>query len=79
MQSINVVKHNLPGAILSVCKSGNRIHHYCFGYADIKTKQSLSDKPIFPIGKITHLFTAGIILKRLEEGVVDLDAPLAVC
>lgn len=75
MQPINVIKHNLPGAILSVCKAGNRIHHYCSGYADIKTKESLSDKPIFPIGKITRFFTAAIILKRLEEGVVDLDAP----
>ncbi|ABX77233.1 serine hydrolase domain-containing protein [Coxiella burnetii] len=78
MQPINVIKHNLPGAILSVCKAGNRIHHYCSGYADIKTKESLSDKPIFPIGKITRFFTAAIILKRLEEGVVDLDATLAV-
>lgn len=78
MQPINIIKHNLPGAILSVCKTGNHIHHYYSGYADIKTKEILFDKHIFSIGKITRLFTAIIILKWVEEGILDLDAPLAI-
>ena len=78
MQPINIIKYNLPGAVLSVCKTGNRIQHYYSGYSNIKEKEILFDKHIFSIGKITQLFTAAIILKWVEEGILDLDAPLAI-
>ncbi|MFV9994524.1 MAG: serine hydrolase [Coxiella endosymbiont of Dermacentor nuttalli] len=72
------MKYNLPGAILSICKTENCIRHYCAGYADVETHESLSAEHIFQSGEITRMFTAALILKRVEEGVLDLDSPLAV-
>ena len=77
MRPIDILKYNLPGALLSVCKTGNNVRHYCAGYADIKFQILLSPKHIFQNGKITRMFTAAIILKRVEEGVLDLEASLA--
>ena len=77
MRPIDILKCNLPGALFSVCKTENNIHHYCAGYADIKFRIPLSPKHIFQNGKITCMFTAAIILKRVEEGILDLEAPLA--
>ena len=78
MKSIDIIKNNLPGVILSVCKTGNRIRHYCAGYANVETRELLSAEHIFQSGKITRMFTAALILKRVEEGVLDLDSPLAL-
>ena len=78
MRPIDIIKCSLPGALLSVCKTGNHIRHYCAGYADIKFHMPLSPKHIFQNGKITRMFTAAIILRRVEEGILDLEAPLAL-
>lgn len=51
MKSIDIMKYNLPGAILSVCKTENCIQHYCAGYADVETRESLSAEHIFRVGK----------------------------
>ena len=73
---IDVLKNNFPGAIFSVCESGDKIQHYCSGVADIGKNIPLTPDHIFQIGEITRTFSAAIILRLVETGVVDLDMPL---
>ncbi len=76
VKPVDILKHNLPGTILSVCESGAPIRHYCSGFADVKAKVKLSPDRIFQNGKITRTFTAALILKMVEEGLFNLDVPL---
>lgn len=76
MKAIDTVKYNLPGAILSVCESGNKIRHYCLGAGDIKENKTFDPNMLFQTGRITRMFTAAIVLKLVESGVLDLDMPM---
>lgn len=76
MKAIDTIKHNLPGAILSVCESGNKIRHYCSGTGDIKENKPFDPNMLFQIGRITRMFTAAIVLKLVESGMLDLDMPM---
>ncbi len=75
---IDIVKYNLPGAILSVSSAGKPIEHHCAGYADLENGIPLSPDHFFQAGKVTRNFTAILILKLVEEGLVKLDQPLDV-
>ncbi len=76
MKAIDTVKYNLPGAILSVCEPGNKIRHYCSGAGDIKENKTFDPNMLFQTGRITRMFTAAIVLKLVESGVLDLDMPM---
>ena len=76
MQPIDNIKNNLPGAILSVCASGEGIQHYCSGMADVEKGIELTPEHIFQNGRITRTFTAAVALKLVESGLLDLEAPL---
>lgn len=76
MTHIDIIKHNLPGAVLSVSTPGSPIHHYVSGYAEIEKQIPFSSSHIVQNGKITRIFTAVLILKLLEQGFLDLDTPL---
>jgi len=76
LKPIDTIKHNLPGAILSVCERGNKIRHYCSGVGNIEENIPFDTNMLFQIGRITRSFTAAIVLKLVENGVLDLDAPM---
>ncbi|WP_423062553.1 serine hydrolase domain-containing protein [Candidiatus Paracoxiella cheracis] len=76
MKAIDTVKYNLPGAILSVCEPGNKIRHYCSGAGDIKENKTFDPNMLFQTGRITRMFTAAIVWKLVESGVLDLDMPM---
>jgi CubicO group peptidase (beta-lactamase class C family) len=76
IHAIDVIKHNLPAAIVTISESGNRIHHYCAGVANVSNNTPLTENYLFQNGKITRTFTAVGVLRLVEAGLVDLDAPL---
>ena len=75
-KTIDIIRHNLPGAILSVCSSGDKIRHYCSGMDDITKNSPMSPDHIFQNGRITRMFTAVIVLKLVEQKILPLDTPL---
>ncbi len=48
-----------------------------YGVADVSTSRQMSDTTAFRIGSITKTFTAIAIMKLVEQGRIELDAPLS--
>ena len=46
------------------------------GYKDLKRKAPPDTSDILPIGSVTKTFTAGVVLKLSERGLVNLDDPI---
>lgn len=76
IRALDIIKYNLPAAILSVNESGNRIHHHCAGVANVRDATTLTENYLFQNGKITRLLTAITVLRLVEAELIDLDAPL---
>lgn len=76
MKAIDTIRHNIPGAIISICEQGGHIHHYCSGIDDIAKNRALTPDHLFQNGRITRTFTAAIVLKLVEDGILKLDMPL---
>lgn len=76
MKAVDTIKYNLPGAILSVCESENKVQHFCSGIGDIQENLPFDADMLFQNGRITRMFTAAVVLKLVERGVLDLDAPI---
>jgi D-alanyl-D-alanine carboxypeptidase len=47
------------------------------GVANPKTRQPVTTDTVFALGSVTKTFIAALVLKLSEEGVLDLDDPLA--
>ncbi len=73
---LDVKKYNFPGAILSVCKAGKTIEHQTAGYSDVSANKAVSSDLLIQNGRITRLFTAAILLRLVDNGALDLEAPL---
>ncbi len=48
-----------------------------YGVADVSTNRPMSNTTAFRIGSITKMFTAIATMKLVEQGRIDLDAPLS--
>jgi len=73
----------LPGTVVSVIRpyEVEDILHRCYGVANFKENSLLESRPvspstIFPIGSLTKNFTALGLMHLVEEGKLDLDAPV---
>ncbi len=49
-----------------------------YGIADVSTRRQMSDTTAFRIGSITKTFTAIATMKLVEQGRIELDAPLSM-
>ncbi len=47
-----------------------------FGYADYEAQKPVVSNTVFHIGSVSKVFTTTAILKLMEEGKVDIDAPV---
>lgn len=65
-----------PGVSLAITDRNGLAGTGTWGYADLTTKQPVTDDTLFQIGSITKSFTALALLAAQEEGKVDLKKPL---
>ncbi|MGA4843807.1 serine hydrolase [Streptomyces sp. G45] len=75
--------HRVPGAVLGVLRLGPgdgasdevlQAHH---GVLSTATGVGVTDDAVFQIGSITKVWTATLALTLVDEGKLDLDAPVA--
>ncbi|MGI5500319.1 serine hydrolase [Lentzea sp. CA-135723] len=68
-------KHDVPGAVLGIDHGGEiaQAHH---GVLNRTTGVEVTDDAVFQIGSMTKVFTATVVLQLVEEGLLDLDAPV---
>jgi D-alanyl-D-alanine carboxypeptidase len=71
-----VVAAGVPGAVSVVVGPEGRVKAAA-GIADVATGEPLTARHRFRIGSVTKIFVAGLVLRLVAEGVLDLDAEAA--
>lgn len=67
----------MPGVSVSVVFGDGTLLSRQYGSASLQPDDPVTGRTLFRIGSISKLFTALAILKLVEEGRLDLDAPIA--
>lgn len=67
--------HGVPGAQLAVL-DGDEITEVAAGVLSIRTGSPVTTDALFLPGSIGKLYTAALVLRLVDEGLVDLDQPV---
>jgi dipeptidyl aminopeptidase/acylaminoacyl peptidase/CubicO group peptidase (beta-lactamase class C family) len=69
-------KHDVPGAALGILYKGEIVqaHH---GVLNLSTGVEVTDDTIFQIGSMGKVWTTTVVMQLVDEGLLDLDAPIA--
>ena len=70
-------QQRLPGLAVTITVAGRIVWHEGFGYADVAAKVPASPETLFRIGSVSKLLTAAALMRLVESGTVDLDAPIS--
>ena len=68
-------ENKVPGLAIAIIKDGEVIIKKGYGFSDLKEGKAIHSKTGFNIGSISKMFTAWGIMKMVEEGKLNLDAP----
>lgn len=68
-------KHRVPAASIAVL-SGDEIFTTASGVLNKLTGVEATPDSVFQIGSITKVWTASLVMQLVDEGLVELDAPL---
>ncbi|WP_020664831.1 serine hydrolase [Amycolatopsis benzoatilytica] len=71
-------KHRVPGASLGILRveTGEEVFA-THGVLNAKTGVEVTEDSLFQIGSISKVWTATVVMRLVEEGLLDLDAPIA--
>jgi D-alanyl-D-alanine carboxypeptidase len=64
------------GAAVAVFQGGELIHHRGYGLANVELGVAVEADTVFPICSISKPITATLVMMLMEEGLLDLDAPV---
>jgi CubicO group peptidase (beta-lactamase class C family) len=70
-----VEKHRVPGASLAVLQD-DEISTVASGVLNLDTGVESTTESLFQIGSITKVWTTTLVMQLVDEGLVELDAPL---
>ncbi|WP_298903869.1 serine hydrolase [uncultured Psychroserpens sp.] len=65
----------VPGAAITIIDDGKIVLEKAYGYADVARGKKVTTKTGFNIGSISKTIAAWGIMKLVEDGKIDLDAP----
>jgi CubicO group peptidase (beta-lactamase class C family) len=68
-------KHGIPGASLAVAVGDDTLLATT-GVLNIRTGAPVTPQSVFQIGSITKTWTATLVMQLVDEGLLDLDAPI---
>ena len=68
--------YEIPGLQLALIKDGEIAYSKSFGEANSYEKGKVTESAIFDAGSVTKPVFALLVMKLVEEGVIDLDYPL---
>lgn len=68
---------SIPGMQIAVVKDGRIVHSGTYGLANLQTPVPVTEETVFSINSATKTFTGVEILRLVERGRVDLDAPVS--
>jgi dipeptidyl aminopeptidase/acylaminoacyl peptidase/CubicO group peptidase (beta-lactamase class C family) len=75
-------RHKVPGAQLGILRLGpagsaDELVETAHGVLNVRTGAPVDTDSLFQIGSITKVWTATVVLALADEGLLDLDAPVA--
>jgi CubicO group peptidase (beta-lactamase class C family) len=70
-----LVRWATPGATVGVLRDGARATR-AYGVASLETSYSVRPDTLFPIGSISKVYTATLVMTLVDEGLLDLDTPV---
>jgi len=71
-----LIARGIPGLAIAVAVDGKIVYAEGFGYADLEQRVSAWPTTKFRIGSISKPLTAAAMMKLVEAGKFDLDAPI---
>ena len=69
-------RHHIPGAAIAVSVNDTVVWSEGFGYADLEQRVPATPSTKFRIGSISKSLTAAAVAQLVENGKLDLDAPI---
>ncbi len=72
-------RHRVPGATLGILRIGDGADETCvaaYGLLNKTTGVETTDDSVFQIGSMTKVWTATVVMQLVDEGKLDLDAPI---
>lgn len=67
---------NAIGVSVVVVQNNRTVYQKGFGYADVENEVPVDSTTVFHIGSITKLFTGIGIMQLVQQGLLDIDAPI---
>ena len=67
--------HQTPGAAIGILHHGE-VTELAFGVRDVMTREPVRTDTVFQCGSLTKSWTALAFMQLVDEGLVDLDAPV---
>jgi CubicO group peptidase (beta-lactamase class C family) len=68
-------EEQVPGVSVGILHSGD-IEVLSHGVADARTGTAVTPRTLFQIGSITKTYTATLVMSLVDQGLVELDAPV---
>jgi len=75
LMSDRAAEHGVVGAALAVGRGDERFESVT-GFVNHKAGIEVTPDSVFQIGSITKLFTATLVMQLVDDGLVDIDAPV---
>lgn len=69
-------KHGVVGASLAIDLDGELVEAAA-GVLNLRTRQPATPDAVFQIGSITKVWTATLVMQLVDDGLLDLDEPVA--
>ena len=68
-------EHSVPGAAAAILAGGERVEA-ATGVLSVRTGVQVTPDSVFQIGSITKVWTSTLVMQLVDEGKLDLDAPV---
>jgi CubicO group peptidase (beta-lactamase class C family) len=68
-------EHKVPGAALGILHDGE-LTEMATGVINLNTGVDVTTDTLFQIGSVTKVWTTTVVMQLVDEGLVDLDAPV---
>ncbi|MCD4523963.1 serine hydrolase [Nocardioides sp. cx-173] len=73
-------RHHVPGAQLGILRLSPQTHDELvtasYGVLNVETQVPTTDDSLFQIGSISKVWTATVAMQLVDEGLLELDAPI---
>lgn len=67
-----------PSLSLALVSNGRVVWRQSFGYADVEKQVAPTPETMYGLGSVSKTFAAAAVMRLVDDGVVSLDAPLAM-